>query len=291
MSDSSDPKIYVLPNLMTAGNLFCGFLATSRILEGAILQAQYQDFSMKFYEAIYFILGACVFDLLDGRVARMGGNESPFGREFDSLADIVSFGIAPALMVHQIVLKEFTRVGWLFAFFYLLCGGMRLARFNCLAASGAPGAGKDFKGFPIPAAAGVISSITLWMLWLQEGDLKIGNWKYALPALMLFLSWMMFSKVSYPSFKSFNLRTKKSIPVFFLFVLVCGLTYVFPQLMPMLLFCSYLIYGFVRPWLSKGIRNEVELEGSDAVVEADALLLKEGEPPENSDADNGNGYK
>jgi phosphatidylserine synthase len=106
MSDARSPKIYLLPNLMTAGNLFCGFAAVLRIYDGA----QETDFlraASDFHDAIWFILAACIFDLLDGRLARLGGHESPFGREFDSLADIVSFGMAPALLVYQIVLGEF----------------------------------------------------------------------------------------------------------------------------------------------------------------------------------------
>jgi len=103
-------KIYLLPNLMTAGNLFCGFTATLKILEGALLQASNPDAAGDlFHTAIWCVLGAFVFDFLDGRLARLGGHESPFGREFDSLADIVSFGLAPALMVYRVVLQEFPR--------------------------------------------------------------------------------------------------------------------------------------------------------------------------------------
>src|SRR4051794_8010433 len=103
MSEES-PKIYLLPNLMTAGNLCCGFAATLKILEGALIQASNspgagENAAAKFHMAIWLILISCIFDLLDGRLARLGGNESSFGREFDSLADIVSFGVAPALMV------------------------------------------------------------------------------------------------------------------------------------------------------------------------------------------------
>ena len=95
-------KIYFLPNLMTAGNLFCGFLALTKIVEA---DPDAANFIPVIHEALFLILLACIFDLLDGRVARMGGHESPFGREFDSLADIVSFGAAPAFLVHRIVLK------------------------------------------------------------------------------------------------------------------------------------------------------------------------------------------
>src|SRR5256712_12107492 len=129
-------KIYLLPNLRPAGNLFCGFTATLKILEGALLQASNPDAAGDlFHSAIWFVLGAFVFDFLDGRLARLGGHESPFGREFDSLADIVSFGLAPALMVYRIVLQEFPRAGWVVAFVYLACGALRLARFNCAAAN------------------------------------------------------------------------------------------------------------------------------------------------------------
>src|SRR5438477_1467725 len=93
--DASPPKlkIYFLPNLMTAGNLFCGFLALTKIVEADVNAA---NFNATIKNALFFILLACIFDLLDGRLARMGGSESPFGREFDSLADLISFGAAPA---------------------------------------------------------------------------------------------------------------------------------------------------------------------------------------------------
>lgn len=260
MNDPYEPKIYLLPNMMTAGNLFCGFAATLRILEGALQQSSGVDAIQTFQIAIFFILGACVFDLLDGRVARLGGNESPFGREFDSLADVVSFGVAPALLVYRIVLAEFTTIGWIIASLYLLCGALRLARFNCLAAAGAPGAGKEFRGFPIPAAAGLIASITLWMLWLEEGEVHIGQWRYVLPPLMVFLSIMMFSRVSYPSFKAVGWRTQRSLPRFLLIVSIVLITVLNYQWMPMVLFCGYLTYGFIRPLLSKAMRREVEIE-------------------------------
>src|SRR5208282_4450812 len=128
-------RIFLLPNLMTAGNLIFGFLAVLKIFEGSIQQAKGgPNWTHFYYISIYCILAACVFDLLDGRLARLGGRESAFGREFDSLADIVSFGVAPALLVFKIVLYEIPhRIGWLFAVFYLLCGALRLARFNVAA--------------------------------------------------------------------------------------------------------------------------------------------------------------
>src|SRR5213595_42374 len=212
-------KIYLLPNLMTAGNLFCGFTATLKILEGALLQSTNADLaSDRFHEAIWFVLGAFVFDFLDGRIARLGGHDTTFGREFDSLADIVSFGLAPALMVYRVVLNEFPNACWIIAFVYLACGALRLARFNTASANhereASTNGAKSFTGFPIPAAAGLIASITLFLLWLAEGEHHLGKWKFVLPPLLLFLSFMMFSRFEYPSFKAINWKTQKSIPRF-----------------------------------------------------------------------------
>ncbi|MEP6686512.1 MAG: CDP-diacylglycerol--serine O-phosphatidyltransferase [Verrucomicrobiota bacterium] len=273
--NENNTKIYLLPNLMTAGNLFCGFAAVLRIYDGA----QDIDFAVaahKFHDAIWFILAACIFDLLDGRLARLGGHESAFGREFDSLADVVSFGMAPALLVYQIVLGEFRNLGWMIAFVYLACGALRLARFNCVSANGEKleSEKKNFTGFPIPAAAGVIASITLFMLWLDEGQRTIGRWKYALPFLMLFLSFMMFSKFRYPSFKAINWRTTQSVPRFLFLIAVIAVTVKFYQWMAAVLFLLYLLYGFLRPFLSPKRRREIEEEiGEEPMDETDDVAI------------------
>ena len=259
-----NPKIYLLPNLMTMGNLFCGFTATLKIVEGALLQSvDVQAAGDLFHTAIWFILGACFFDLLDGRLARLGGHESPFGREFDSLADIVSFGVAPALMVYRIVLQEFPRACWIIAFIYLACGALRLARFNTVSAiheANGTSAEKSFTGFPIPAAAGLIASITLFLLWWAAGEHQLGHWKFVLPPLLLFLSFMMFSRVQYPSFKALNWKTKRSIPRFIAIVAILVFTVMNYEWMPAVLFLAYLLYGFLRPWLSREWRREIEEE-------------------------------
>ncbi len=270
--DNNHSRIYLLPNLMTAGNLFCGFAAVLSILDAVILMKAGSDPAAKIHAAVWFILGACIFDLLDGRLARLGGNESAFGREFDSLADIVSFGIAPALLVFQIVLRDFDRYGWLIAFVYLACGALRLARFNCVAANAGPGAAsKDFEGFPIPAAAGLIASLTLFMLWLDAGQKAIGPWKFALPPLMLFLSFMMFSRVHYPSFKAVNWRTRRSIPKFIAIILVLIFTAMNYEWMPAMLFIAYLLYGLVRPLTPGSWRREIEAQiGEDEEPDAES---------------------
>jgi CDP-diacylglycerol--serine O-phosphatidyltransferase len=259
--EEQNPKIYLLPNLMTAGNLICGFVAVLKIVEGALVQNVDAGQAAQHFEfAILLILGACIFDALDGRLARLGGHESPFGREFDSLADIVSFGVAPALMVYKVVLYKFPTLGWMVASLYLLCGALRLARFNCLAAANPSSASKDFRGFPIPAAAGLTASLTLLMLWLAAGEHELGRWKWLLPALLIFLSFMMFSRFKYPSFKGLNWRTTRSIPRFLVIVFLVGFTFLYYQWMPAVIFLSYLLYGFLRPFLSRQMQRDIEEE-------------------------------
>jgi CDP-diacylglycerol--serine O-phosphatidyltransferase len=271
MSEESGPKIYLLPNLMTAGNLFCGFAAALKIVEGAMERAgtpldPQEAFGLvteKVHVAIWLILASCIFDLLDGRLARLGGTDSPFGREFDSLADIVSFGVAPALMVYSVVLYEFQKTGWIIASVYLVCGALRLARFNCLAAANSSAANKEFRGFPIPAAAGLIASLTIFLLWLNERGRTIGHGKWVLPPLMLFLAWMMFSGFKYPSFKGISWRTTRSLSRFMVILFVLVATVIYYEWMPFVLFLSYLLYGFFRPFMSRKMKEEIEEELED----------------------------
>ena len=262
-------KIYFLPNLMTAGNLFCGFVALTKIVEADLSNNNFKDIRY----ALGFILLACIFDLLDGRLARMGGVESPFGREFDSLADIISFGAAPAFLVHRIVLKDVfaqhQEVGWFIASVYLICGALRLARFNCLAAAAGSGGGKEFLGFPIPAAAGLVASLTLFLMWDESQDkgFAAGYWRFALPVIMLFLSIMMVSEVKYPTFKSLDLRAKRTfaktvLAVLFIGCLVILRNLILPVVLPVLL-TLYLLYGFIRPRISRQMRREIEEEDEE----------------------------
>jgi CDP-diacylglycerol--serine O-phosphatidyltransferase len=257
-------RIFLLPNLMTAGNLIFGFLAVLKIFEGTL---QYQSgnamWAQTYETSLKCILGACLCDLLDGRLARFGGSESPFGREFDSLADIVSFGVAPALLVFKIVLVDIpNRIGWLIAVFYLLCGALRLARFNVASTYKLGTGSRNFSGFPIPAAAGLISSITLLMLsqYQREEDLSAGYGGIGLALLMVFLSFMMFSKFEYPSFKGLNWRTQFSLPKFMGAVVLLGLNIIYYEWMPALMFVTYLLYGFLRPFISRAWRREIEDE-------------------------------
>jgi CDP-diacylglycerol--serine O-phosphatidyltransferase len=166
-------------------------------------------------------------------------------------------------MVYRVVLQEFPRACWIIAFIYLTCGALRLARFNTVSANNETNGAdkeKNFTGFPIPAAAGLIASITLFLLWLAEGEHHLGKWKFVLPPLMLFLSFMMFSRFQYPSFKALNWKTKKSIPRFLVISLVLIFAVMNYEWMPAVLFLSYLLYGFLRPWLSREWRREIEEE-------------------------------
>jgi CDP-diacylglycerol--serine O-phosphatidyltransferase len=259
-------KIYFLPNLLTAGNLFCGFVALTKIVD-----AEPYDFAQIKY-ALAFILLACIFDLFDGRVARMGGIESPFGREFDSLADLVSFGVAPAFLVQRVVLADvfpgqYHAISWYIASIYLICGAFRLARFNCLAIMQTGGGGKDFLGFPIPSAAGLVASLTLLIIHFNENERSLGAWNYFIAGVLIFLSAMMVSTVRYPSFKSLGLRSTSTFAkavgtaIFIGAVVVLQekiLYYILPAF-----FTLYLIYGFVRPSLSRAWRKEIEEEDDD----------------------------
>lgn len=280
MSQAQEPRIPVLPTLMTAGNILCGFVAILHIFDG-----KYYEMTSHYHYAIVFILMACLFDALDGRVARMGGTESPFGRELDSLADIVSFGVAPALLVHDIVLKEIDTpkgLGWLISCVYLVCGAMRLARFNCLAAADVKCSSKSFRGCPIPAAAGVISSLTLLILWLDSNEKEIGNWKYALAGLMALLSYLMVSSLEYPSFKAVNWRTKRSFHWVLISIVVIAFTVLNWHWMPSVIFVTYLLYGLARPWISRQWRQEIEIEPESLEVDPETetrLLTGEVEEP------------
>ena len=263
---SATPKlrIYFLPNLMTAGNLFCGFVALTKIVEADPMGAEYFG---QIKRALVFILLACIFDWFDGRAARWGGAESSFGREFDSLADLISFGVAPAFLVHRVVLRDVfvkqPEIGWFIASIYLICGAFRLARFNVLSAQSS-GSGKDFLGFPIPSAAALVASLTLFIMWVEEKDFTVGYLRFLLPVLLLFLSWMMVSRVRYPSFKSLDLRATRTFTKMLVIILFAGCVLVLREKILVFMlpafFTLYLIYGFVRPRLSRAWRREIEDE-------------------------------
>lgn len=265
----TEPKIYLLPNLMTAGNLACGFFAVLSIFYGIINGSesgsyQFNPDAINYYKyAIFLIFGSCIFDMLDGRLARLVGKDSPFGREFDSLADVVSFGLAPALLLAKAVLFEMPHpsIGWGIGFLYLLCGALRLARFNCIAAMPKEkGATSDFIGLPIPMAAGAIVSVVFLLIKVYDSDSGMGFWKYPLAVAMVGLALLMMSKVRYPSFKHVNFKTRATMPVLVSFIFLIAAVIAFPWVMPAVLFGAYLLYGLVRPWIGRRLQKHLEAE-------------------------------
>jgi len=254
-------RIYLLPNLMTAGNLFCGFVAVIKCIQARMATggefAEHTP-SELYTQAVWFILGAVLFDSLDGRLARMGGRESLFGAEFDSLADVVSFGVAPALMVFFLILSPtqgiewFRQIGWLVGFFYLLCAAMRLARFNVitnpLLNRAQKESNKDFVGLPVPAAAGTVASLVLFLLRLANNNRDLGRWALTLPALMVLIAILMITTVRYPSFKQVDWQTKTRLRTFvFLFILI-GCVVEFQEIALLWIFLGYIFYGLFGQW-------------------------------------------
>ena len=187
-----NPKkaIHILPSLFTTGNVFCGFYAFVAVLN--------EDF----YYAAWAIVIGMIFDGLDGRIARMTKTTSAFGMQYDSLADIITFGMAPAFLAYSWVLKPFGRLGWMAAFLFLLCTALRLARFNV-----SPGHYEGrFEGLPSPAAAGVVLSWVLFAGWLGENGRSLGA-PATLSALGLAaLGALMGSPIPYRNFTRLRLR-------------------------------------------------------------------------------------
>jgi len=212
--------MYILPSLFTVGTLICGYYAILSTLQGAQLMAAGAAGSLasssSFDNAAMAIGLAILFDGLDGRIARLTNATSNFGREFDSLADIITFGLAPGVLAYswgvrpaidasQIPLTQHLRaVGWIITFAYLICGAARLARFNIEAVK--PGVDRRyFVGLPIPAAAGVIAAVVHWE------KVPLTYWPFAVVWLLaaLGLAFLMVSRVRYYSFKALDLRRRR----------------------------------------------------------------------------------
>jgi CDP-diacylglycerol--serine O-phosphatidyltransferase len=255
-------RIYFLPNLMTAGNLFCGFMAIvsciqARLAETALtFEYRGQSNAEHYRNAVYLIFGAAGFDALDGRLARMGGRESLFGAEFDSLADVVSFGLAPALLMFYLILSPsqgqlwFRDIGWFIGFVYLLCAAIRLARFNVitnpLLRPGKKESNKDFVGLPVPAAAATVASVVLLLLNLAEHDKSLQSWAFALPFFMLLVAVLMVSTIRYPSGKNIDLQTRTRVRTFIAALAVILLFVEFKQYALFIVCVSYIFFGLLR---------------------------------------------
>ena len=229
-------SIYLLPNAFTTIALFCGFYA--------IVQAM----NLKFSEAAVAIFVAMVFDSLDGRVARMTNTQSAFGAEYDSLSDMVSFGVAPALVVYEWSLKGMGKLGWVAAFVYVAGAALRLARFNTNIGTVAKG---WFQGMPSPAAAALVTGF----VWVMD-DVKIAgadlNW-YAW-AFAVYAGCTMVSNAPFYSFKDVNV--KRSVPFVALLAVPLFLA-VASQDPPKVLFGLFVAYGLSGwvVWLVQAFRR------------------------------------
>lgn len=255
-------RIYLLPNLFTAGNMLCGFLAIKNCIEARFTTLTAEGRAEHYNMAVWFILFACICDLFDGRVARATKRESLFGAEFDSIADTVSFGVAPALMACFLVIKpeatdNVQLVTWLLAFIYLLCAGVRLARFNVLTNPLVPGnekraAGGDFVGLPSPAAAGMIASLVLVLSKIiqeakgQNPFEEAQAWSWSLLPLMLIISFLMVSNVRFPSFKKLDWTARARTRGFILIIIIGAVVFRYPQYSFPAIFLGYICFSIFR---------------------------------------------
>ena len=227
--------IFIAPSLLTTCNIFCGFYAIIAAINGRV------------YEAAVAIIIAGFFDILDGRVARLMHSSSEFGFHLDSLADIISFGLAPSILIYSWVLKPFGRLGWMAAFLYVLCGVMRLARFNTQKRHTTT---SQFLGLPIPAAAGMIATTVVFTRDIFSIE-KLEP--IVILGLAYLLAFLMVSNIKYPSFKNVDLREKKPFKIFFFFVLIIYIIATIPQISLFLIGVTYLLSGPFQKIFSRKI--------------------------------------
>lgn len=220
---------YLLPSLFTMGNIILGFYAVIRGLEGDFLLAS------------MLLFGAGILDGLDGRIARLTHTESEFGKEFDSLADVLTFGMAPALLAYLWVLREMERAGWLLAVFFLLCTAIRLARYNVQTKIKE----RDFVGLPSPAAAGVVASLLFLAFDPTLRDLGLqADWiQRILPFMMVIVGSLMVSTFRYPGFRGIDLRKRLSYRGFFVLAAVVLMLVYYPEAFFPLIALIYWLLG------------------------------------------------
>ncbi len=222
---TSNNRIYVLPNLITTLGLFTGFFS--------IISSANQSFEI----ACIAIFCAMIFDAIDGRVARMTNSQSEFGAQYDSLADVVSFGLAPAILVYHYAMVDAGKVGWLAVFIYVAFAAMRLARFN---ASSASSNLKYFIGLASPAAAGVLVSL-VWIFVEFEFNKSVSSVVliYVTPLLGL----LMVSQFRYSAFKNVNLFAAKPFFVLMIATLVLVILVARPAETLFFIFATYAVSG------------------------------------------------
>jgi CDP-diacylglycerol--serine O-phosphatidyltransferase len=219
--------VSLLPSLFTMGNMWCGYASIVYTLKG------------EYETAAPFIGIAYALDALDGRIARMTGTESDFGLQLDSLADVISFGIAPAVLAYAWGLSSLGRLGWAAGFMFVACGALRLARFNVQSAGG--GDKRYYVGIPIPAAAAVLAA-TVYMY--PSG---LYDYRAALPALVMVLvpAVLMVSTIKYRSFKDLDLKSRRSFRVLILIAAGIVAIWTHPRTVLLVAAYTYLASGFV----------------------------------------------
>ncbi|MBU2549246.1 MAG: CDP-diacylglycerol--serine O-phosphatidyltransferase [Proteobacteria bacterium] len=217
--------IYILPNLFTTASLFAGFYAIISSING------------EFMSAAVAIVVSGLFDFLDGKVARMTNTTSQFGVEYDSLADLVAFGVAPGILAYMWALQPFGRLGWVAGFLYVACGALRLARFNV---NSSVRSHDYFQGLPIPAAAAMIATTVFLFNHLGEsGPVKHG----AILVMVFALSFLMVSNFRYLSLKNSELFKSKPFNTLVAVILMFSLIAVRPHIMLFVLGLGYLVSG------------------------------------------------
>lgn len=222
-------SVYLLPNLCTMGNLFFGFFAIVQGIAG------------RYELAAWCILAAGLCDQLDGRMARLAKAESAFGVEFDALADLISFGLAPSLLLYYWSLHGFRRAGLIAAFLFVGCGALRLARFNVQSHSVEK---RYFQGLPIPmAAATVVSGLLAYLSYVGK-TAPGADWRILVGTALLAI--LMISTVRYRSFKQINLRSRHSFLFLALLAGVVGLIAAEPDIAPFALCVTYVVSGIVE---------------------------------------------
>ena len=235
-------KIYLIPNLVTTANMFAGFYSIIASIKG------------EFHSAAWAILAAAVFDMLDGRIARMAKATSQFGVEYDSLSDLLSFGMAPAIFLHQLALEPYGRLGWLAAFLYVVCGALRLARFNVSTAQLPKG---YFQGLPIPIAAATIAT---FFLFRESTELDLGMGPISL-VLAFSLASLMVSTILFPSFKELNWRSRASFGYLAVGVLMMVLVAARPEITLFSIIFLYVVGGLGFFSFRLITRRKIEVHG------------------------------
>ncbi len=217
---------YIVPNLLTTVNLFSGFFGIVSSING------------NFHTAAIAILISCVFDILDGKVARLTRATSRFGVEYDSLVDLVSFGVGPGLLMYLWALRPFGRLGWLAAFVFVACGALRLARFNVQVETVSK---KYFVGLPIPGGASMVSTTALFLHDWNMGASLSSN----LPLLVItyLLGFFMVSTIPYYSFKDLETVKVKPLPLLFGVITLVSIIAIEPGLMLFVLLLTYVASG------------------------------------------------